>query len=46
MMVAGSFQATRSTGTVSVCEIACSKGPTYFISAVPCCKSMHSASKP
>ena len=26
MMAAGSFQATRTTGTVSVCEIACSIG--------------------
>jgi len=40
MIVAGSFHATRTTGTVSVCEIACSMGQTLFISAVPCCKSM------
>src|ERR1700735_1679736 len=46
MMVAGSFHATRTTGTVSVCEIACSMGPTSFISAVPCCRSTHRASKP
>src|SRR4051812_1783602 len=46
MMAAGSFQATRTTGTVSVCEIACSIGATSFISEVPCCRSTHSASKP
>ena len=46
MMAAGSFQATRTTGTVSVCEIACSIGATSFISAVPCCRSTHRASKP
>src|SRR5665213_2369475 len=46
MMEAGSFHATRTTGTVSVCEIAWSMGPTSFISAVPCCRSTHRASKP
>ncbi len=46
MMAAGSFQATRTTGTVSVCEIACSIGATSLISAVPCCRSTHRASKP
>ncbi len=46
MIAAGSFQATRTTGTVSVCEIACSMGRTSPNSAVPCCMSTHSASKP
>src|SRR4051794_8304674 len=46
MIAAGSFHATRTTGTVSVCEIACSIGRTSFISAVPCCRSMHRASNP
>src|SRR5215831_18260769 len=46
MMVAGSFHGTRTTGTVSVCEIACSIGQTSFISVVPCCMSMHRVSKP
>src|SRR4029434_5512500 len=46
MMVAGSFHGTRTTGTVSVCEIACSIGQTSLISVVPCCMSMHSVSKP
>src|SRR5262249_27327821 len=46
MMAAGSFHATRTTGTVSVCEIACSRGPTSFISEVPCWRSTHRASKP
>src|SRR5471030_994746 len=46
MIAAGAFHATRTTGTVSVCEIACSNGPTSFISAVPCCRSTHRASKP
>ena len=46
MIAAGSFQATRTTGTVSVCEIACSIGATSFISDVPCCRSTHRASKP
>src|SRR5262249_12326024 len=46
MMAAGSFQATRTTGTVSVCEIACNIGATSLISDVPCCRSTHRASKP
>ena len=46
MMAAGSFQATRTTGTVSVCEMACSIGATSLISDRPCCRSTHSASKP
>ena len=46
MIAAGSFHATRTTGTVSVCEIACSMGRTSPISAVPCCRSTHSASNP
>src|SRR5205807_10022476 len=46
MMVAGSFHGTHTTGTVSVCEIACSIGQTSFISVVPCCMSMHRVSKP
>jgi hypothetical protein len=46
MMAAGSFQATRTTGTVSVCEIACNSGATSFISDVPCCRSTQRASKP
>ncbi len=46
MIAAGSFQATRTTGTVSVCEIACSIGATSLISAVPCWRSTHRASKP
>src|SRR4030095_14646587 len=46
MIVAGSFHGTRTTGTVSVCEIACSIGQTSFISVVPCCMSMHRVSKP
>src|SRR5499433_3402599 len=45
MMVAGSFHGTRTTGTVSVCEIACSIGKTSLISAMPCCMSMHRVSK-
>ena len=46
MMAAGSFHATRTNGTVSVCEMACSMGRTLPSSEVPCCKSTHSASKP
>src|ERR687892_687991 len=46
MMVAGSFQGTRTTGTVSVCEIACSIGQTSFMSVSPCCMSTTRASKP
>src|SRR6266403_1699996 len=46
MRVAGSFHGTRTTGTVSVCEIACSIGQTSFMSVSPCCMSMTSASKP
>src|SRR5215475_6370155 len=46
MIAAGSFQATRTTGTVSVCEIACNSGATSFISEVPCWRSTHRASKP
>jgi len=46
MMVAGSFHGTRTTGTVSVCEIACSIGQTSFMSVSPCCMSTTSASKP
>src|SRR2546425_12372535 len=46
MMVAGSFHGPHTTGTVSVCEIACSIGQTSFISVVPCCMSMHRVSKP
>ncbi len=36
MIAAGSFQATRTIGTVSVCEMACNIGPTSLISFVPC----------
>jgi hypothetical protein len=46
MIVAGSFHGTRTIGTVSVCEIACSIGHTSFMSVSPCCMSTHSASKP
>ncbi len=46
MIVGGSFHGTRTTGTVSVCEIACSIGQTPFISVVPCCMSTQRASKP
>ena len=46
MIEGGSFQATRTTGTTSVCEIACSIGRTLFHSLVPCWRSMQSASKP
>ena len=46
IIAAGSFHATRTNGTVSVCDIACSIGRTSFISDVPCCKSTHKASKP
>src|ERR671918_1487917 len=46
MMAAGSFHATRTTGTVSVCEIACSIGQRLAMSVRPCCMSTTSASKP
>ena len=46
MMVAGSFHGTRTTGTVSVCEMACSIGHTSFMSVSPCCMSTTRASKP
>src|SRR5438034_187441 len=46
MMVAGSFHGTRTTGTVSVCEIAWSIGQTSLMSVVPCCMSTQRASKP
>ena len=46
MMVGGSFHGTRTIGTVSVCEIACSIGHTSFMSVVPCCMSTQRASKP
>ena len=46
MMVAGSFHATRTTGTVSVCEIACSIGQRSLMSVVPCCMSTQRVSKP
>src|SRR4030095_11584963 len=46
MMVAGSFHGTRTTGTVSVCEMACSIGHTSFMSVSPCCMSTQRASKP
>jgi hypothetical protein len=46
MMVGGSFQGTRTTGTVSVCEMAWSIGHTSFMSVSPCCMSTTRASKP
>ena len=46
MICAGSFHETRTTGTVSVWQTACSIGATSFISFSPCCRSTHSASKP
>src|SRR5262245_19227359 len=46
MMVAGSFQGTRTTGTVSVWEMACSMGHRSLMSVVPCCMSTQRASKP
>src|SRR5712691_10218080 len=46
MIVAGSFHGTLTTGTVSVCEIACSIGHTSLMSVVPCCMSTQRASKP
>src|SRR4030095_9540494 len=46
MIVGGSFHGTRTTGTVSVCEMACSIGHTSFMSVSPCCMSTTSASKP
>jgi hypothetical protein len=46
MLVAGSFHGTRTTGTVSVCEMVCSIGQTSVISVVPCGMSRHRGSKP
>ena len=46
MMMAGSFHGTRTTGTVSVWEIACSIGQRSLKSVSPCCMSTQSASKP
>src|SRR2546428_399486 len=46
MIVGGSFHGTRTTGTVSVCEIACSIGQTSFMSVSPCCMSTTRASNP
>ena len=46
MMVDGSFHGTRTTGTVSVCEMAWSIGHTSFMSVSPCCMSTTRASKP
>src|SRR5438034_5619977 len=46
MIVAGSFHGTRTTGTVSVCETACSMGQRLAMSVVPCCMSTQRASKP
>src|SRR4051812_23735259 len=46
MMSLGLFQLTRTNGTTSVCEIACSIGRTLFISLVPCWRSTVRASKP
>ncbi len=46
MMVSGWFQATRTNGTVSVCETAWSMGNRSFNSLLPCCMSMQSASNP
>src|SRR5262249_5650016 len=46
MIVAGSFHATRTTGTVSVCEIACSIGHRFAMSVRPCCMSTTRASNP
>src|SRR6185503_12071861 len=46
MIVAGSFHGTRTTGTVSVWEMACSIGQTSFMSVNPCCMSITRASKP
>src|SRR5207245_10200066 len=46
MIVGGSFHGTRTTGTVSVCEIACSIGQTSLMSVVPYCMSTQRASKP
>jgi hypothetical protein len=46
MIVAGSFHGTRTMGTVSVWEMACSIGHTSFMSVRPCCMSTQSASKP
>src|SRR2546430_1996230 len=46
MIVGGSFHGTRTTGTVSVCEIAWSIGQTSFMSVSPCCMSTTRASNP
>src|SRR5712691_8525463 len=46
MIVAGSFHGTRTTGTVSVWEIAWSMGHTSFMSVRPCCMSTTRTSKP
>src|SRR5215813_5010171 len=46
MIMAGSFHGTRTTGTVSVCEIACIIGKRLDSSLRPCCRSTQSASKP
>src|SRR3954463_10777962 len=46
MIVAGSFHGTRTSGVVSVCETACSMETRSLMPVVPCCRSMHSASKP
>jgi hypothetical protein len=46
MMAAGSFHATRTTGTVSVCETAWSIGQRLAMSVRPCCMSTTSASNP
>src|SRR5215475_5411647 len=46
MIMAGSFHGTRTTGTVSVCEIACIIGKRLDSSFKPCCRSTQSASKP
>ena len=46
MIVCGSFHATRTKGTVSVCDTACNIGNTSLSSAVPCCMSMQRESKP
>src|SRR4030095_4341243 len=46
MMAAGSFHATRTTGTVSVCEMACSIGQRFAMSVRPCCMSTWRASNP
>ena len=45
-MVARSRYATRTAGTVSFCEVACSKGATSCISEAPYCRWTHRTSKP